>query len=50
MVSPAAPLSANIEPVAGDLPDYPDNLDARLLRIAGVCIFASVMAIEIQVG
>ena len=25
--------------------DYPDNLDARLLRIAGVCVLASVMAI-----
>ena len=24
---------------------YPDNLDARLLRIAGVCVLASVMAI-----
>src|SRR5271156_662657 len=45
MVSRAAPLTANIEPVSGDLPDYPDNLDAGLLRIAGVCIFASVMAI-----
>ncbi|MGV0835431.1 DHA2 family efflux MFS transporter permease subunit [Mycolicibacterium thermoresistibile] len=25
--------------------DYPDRLDARLLRIAGVCVLASVMAI-----
>ena len=25
--------------------DYPDDLDARLLRIAGVCVLASVMAI-----
>ncbi|MFZ3343640.1 MFS transporter, partial [Mycobacterium sp.] len=45
MVSSAAPPTANSEPAAVDLPDYPDNLDAGLLRIAGVCIFASVMAI-----
>jgi EmrB/QacA subfamily drug resistance transporter len=25
--------------------DYPENLDARLLRIAGVCVLAAVMAI-----
>ncbi|HEY2449165.1 MAG TPA: MFS transporter, partial [Mycobacterium sp.] len=42
MVSPAAPSAANTEL---DLPDYPDGLDGRLLRIAGVCILASVMAI-----
>jgi DHA2 family multidrug resistance protein len=45
MVSRAAPSTVNTELVASDLPDYPDALDARLLRIAGVCIFASVMAI-----
>ena len=45
MVSRAAPSTANIEQAAGDLPDYPDALDAGLLRIAGVCILASVMAI-----
>src|SRR5271156_6658498 len=45
MASRAAPSTANTEPVAGDLPDYPDALDAGLLRIAGVCILASVMAI-----
>jgi EmrB/QacA subfamily drug resistance transporter len=42
MVSPAALPTANTEL---DLHDYPDSLDAGLLRIAGVCIFASVMAI-----
>jgi MFS transporter, DHA2 family, multidrug resistance protein len=39
--------------LASELPDkpqpppgeYPDHLDARLLRIAGVCVLASVMAI-----
>ncbi|HME74558.1 MAG TPA: DHA2 family efflux MFS transporter permease subunit [Mycobacterium sp.] len=45
MVSRAAPSTANIEQATGDLPDYPDALDAGLLRIAGVCILASVMAI-----
>jgi EmrB/QacA subfamily drug resistance transporter len=40
-VLPTAP----VKPVADDLPDYPDALDAGLLRIAGVCILASVMAI-----
>jgi DHA2 family multidrug resistance protein len=45
MVSRAAPLTADTGPPADDLPDYPDGLDAGLLRIAGVCIFASVMAI-----
>jgi EmrB/QacA subfamily drug resistance transporter len=45
MASRAAPSTANTEPVSGDLPDYPDALDAGLLRIAGVCILASVMAI-----
>jgi DHA2 family multidrug resistance protein len=45
MVSPAAPSTADTEPAAEDLRDYPDALDAGLLRIAGVCIFASVMAI-----
>jgi DHA2 family multidrug resistance protein len=32
-------------PVACDKPDHSDTLDAGLLRIAGVCILASVMAI-----
>jgi EmrB/QacA subfamily drug resistance transporter len=41
VVLPTAP----VKPVADDLPDYPDALDAGLLRIAGVCILASVMAI-----
>jgi MFS transporter, DHA2 family, multidrug resistance protein len=40
-VLPAAPIT----PVARDEPDHPDTLDADLLRIAGVCILASVMAI-----
>src|ERR1700723_3704557 len=44
MVSRAVP-TANDEPAADDLPEYPDSLDAGLLRIAGVCILASVMAI-----
>src|SRR5271155_3601244 len=30
---------------ACDKPDHPDSLDADLLRIAGVCILASVMAV-----
>jgi MFS transporter, DHA2 family, multidrug resistance protein len=33
------------KPVAGHEPDYPDTLDAGLLRISGVCILATVMAI-----
>ena len=37
--------TATTKPATGNLPDYPDRLDAGLLRIAGVCIFASVMAI-----
>jgi DHA2 family multidrug resistance protein len=32
-------------PVACGKPDRPDTLDADLLRIAGVCILASVMAV-----
>ena len=28
-----------------DEPEYPDKLDAALLRIAGVCVLAAVMAI-----
>jgi hypothetical protein len=40
-VLPAAPVT----PVARDEPDHPDTLDADMLRIAGVCILASVMAI-----
>src|SRR5271156_2381320 len=45
MASRAAPSTATTGPAAGDLPDYPDALDTGLLRIAGVCILASVMAI-----
>ncbi len=45
MSSPAAPSTANTEPAVGELRDYPETLDAGLLRIAGVCILASVMAI-----
>jgi DHA2 family multidrug resistance protein len=44
MVSRAAPPT-DTAPDADDTPDYPDSLDAGLLRIAGVCILASVMAI-----
>src|ERR1700760_4006259 len=44
MVSRAVP-TANDEPAADNLAEYPDSLDAGLLRIAGVCILASVMAI-----
>ena len=44
MASRAVP-TANAEPAADDLAEYPDSLDAGLLRIAGVCILASVMAI-----
>jgi DHA2 family multidrug resistance protein len=32
-------------PVGCDKPDHSDTLDAGLLRIAGVCILASVMAV-----
>jgi MFS transporter, DHA2 family, multidrug resistance protein len=45
MVSRAAPPTTKTAPATGDLPDYPDSLDAGLLRIAGVCVLASVMAI-----
>ena len=45
MSSPAVPSTATTEPAAGELYDYPDALDAGLLRIAAVCILASVMAI-----
>ncbi|WP_219067913.1 DHA2 family efflux MFS transporter permease subunit [Candidatus Mycobacterium methanotrophicum] len=41
----AALPTAPTKPVVDDLPDYPDTLDGGLLRIAGVCILASVMAI-----
>src|ERR1700749_3448951 len=44
MVSRAVP-TANDEPAADNLAEYPDSLDAGLLRIAGVCILASVMAL-----
>src|SRR6201992_583576 len=44
MASRAVPTT-NADPAPDDLPDYPDSLDAGLLRIAGVCILASVMAI-----
>jgi MFS transporter, DHA2 family, multidrug resistance protein len=45
MVSRAAPSATKTDPVADDLPDYPDSLDAGLLRSASVCILASVMAV-----
>ena len=32
-------------PMGADQPGYPDQLDARLLRISGVCILATIMAI-----
>jgi EmrB/QacA subfamily drug resistance transporter len=44
-VNGAAPPAAPTRPIAGDGPHYPDNLDGGLLRIAGVCILASMMAI-----
>src|ERR1700742_1458396 len=44
MVSRAVP-TANDAPAGHNLAEYPDRLDAGLLRIAGVCILASVMAI-----
>ena len=44
-VNGAALSAAPTKPMAGDLPVYPEALDAGLLRIAGVCILASVMAI-----
>jgi len=44
-VNGVAVSTATTKPATGNLPDYPDRLDAGLLRIAGVCIFASVMAI-----
>jgi hypothetical protein len=34
------PPAMPTKPVAGNEHDYPDTLDARLLRIAGVCILA----------
>ena len=40
----AAPTDATVELDAGGR-DYPDKLDARLLRIAGVCGLACIMAI-----
>jgi EmrB/QacA subfamily drug resistance transporter len=41
-----APLpTAPARPSGADEPAYPDKLDARLLRISGVCILATVMAI-----
>jgi MFS transporter, DHA2 family, multidrug resistance protein len=36
---------ASAKPLADHEPDYPDTLDAGLLRISAVCILASVMAI-----
>jgi MFS transporter, DHA2 family, multidrug resistance protein len=44
MASRAVPTT-DAASAADDHPDYPDSLDAGLLRIAGVCILASVMAI-----
>jgi EmrB/QacA subfamily drug resistance transporter len=41
-----APLpTATAAPLGAAEPAYPDKLDARLLRISGVCILATVMAI-----
>jgi DHA2 family multidrug resistance protein len=37
-VLPAPPENKSLD-------DYPDDLDAALLRIAGVCVLAAVMAI-----
>jgi MFS transporter, DHA2 family, multidrug resistance protein len=45
MVSRAAPPTPHAAPAVDEPPYYPDSLDADLLRIAGVCILASVMAI-----
>jgi MFS transporter, DHA2 family, multidrug resistance protein len=45
MVSRPAPSTPQTEVATGDLPDYPESLDAGLLRIAGICILASIMAI-----
>jgi EmrB/QacA subfamily drug resistance transporter len=39
------PLPAAPAPPLGAEPGYPDKLDARLLRISGVCILATIMAI-----
>jgi len=45
MVSRAASSTPPTQRAMSDPPDYPDSLDGGLLRIAGVCILASVMAI-----
>jgi EmrB/QacA subfamily drug resistance transporter len=45
MASRAASPAPYSDLSPGGVPDYPDSLDAGLLRIAGVCILASVMAI-----
>ncbi len=39
------PAGRTTPPAATDEHDYPDKLDAALLRIAGVCVLAAVMAI-----
>jgi MFS transporter, DHA2 family, multidrug resistance protein len=44
-VDGAALPTAPTRSISGDDVDYPDTLDAGLLRIAGVCILATVMAI-----
>jgi EmrB/QacA subfamily drug resistance transporter len=43
---PRAPANGAVDSASTrDLDDYPDKLDAALLRIAGVCVLAAVMAI-----
>ena len=44
-INGAAPPGAPGPRLTTDQPSYPDELDARLLRIAGVCVLAVVMAI-----
>jgi EmrB/QacA subfamily drug resistance transporter len=44
-VNTAVPPSTPTRPAAGHDPDRPDTLDADLMRISGVCILASLMAV-----
>src|ERR1700677_1794421 len=44
-IRPMTNARGRFQPVASDKPDHSDTLDAGLLRIAGVCILASVMGI-----
>lgn len=41
----AAPTAASTPVSTPDHPEFPDKLDAKLLRIAGVCVLAVVMVI-----